>query len=566
MKKLISLLIAIALVLSFAACTDLNASTSGTTSTTGSANNTGTTQTTQTTQATTTASTTQTTQTTASEPVIPTKIEAAALVKKAIESFFAANSFEAVMDVNMTMGYGGMTVTNSVKSEVSASSLDKTPVWRELCTMIEMGEAEVSEVYFANGSYYVSEYGFYGKVPNTAESEEAFGWKESYEMFLAEVPAKKGSTNTAAYINSVNVLPDGSVEISVDTLEEAVMFSAIVDDLTESLVGEDEDGVTTTVSAPKETVTIIIDKNGNLKQYSSVIELTVTASMQGFSQIMTITMDVDTEFEKIGEAVTVEAPAKPLEDYVETTKDRFAETFAKLAYDKFSEVKDLEAELYTYIEMDMGFATTEVEMMGKFYGKDYKGETPVVREMVKMTIGTADMTADMYYKDGFYYISSNGQMLKLTKDEYKELYGNEETDTNDEVLAYLESATSELSEIYLDSATGDRCILLYADEQTFELYFAKHIADTKKLLAGESATTNVLIYAPEISVTISKEGKLVSCYVAYYISMTLETEPGKTVDVMASVYDEFEVVATENVSVPAPGNLGSYQSPSAEEI
>ena len=154
------------------------------------------------------------------------------------------------------------------------------------------------------------------------------------------------------------------------------------------------------------------------------------------------------------------------------------------------------------------------------------------------------------------YLSSAEGKFKLTEEEYKEKYGDED-DGSGELITFFGENDFEEFDIYLNPETGEREIYFALKESTFPIVFSEHMESMKELIAGESEITSCKVVSPELIMAVNKEGKLSAYALAYTLELTLDAE-GTSVPVSAYIYDEAVINKTENVNVPVPGGLDSY--------
>jgi hypothetical protein len=552
MKKVISLFIAVAMLLCFAAC---NADTNTEGTKPGAL-----TPMTSASESTTASASTSASTTAPKNPENPAslsqsdKTAAAKRVQEAVKAFFKNNSMHAEINAELNMSSAGITSTNAFFKELYADSLGSSPVFKSISSSTVGGETQTSETYFKGGVYYVSKYGFDAKIPQSQEADEAYGWKKTFEPFVVGFDADK-------YINYYLVNDDGSCKIKANTQQKHVHFTEIEDMFKESF-GAPEEGTNVTYGAPKESMVIVIDKDGNLKSYSSDVSMDITVSAEGKSQAVVITMKTEVTVENAGKAVDVEAPEKSLDSFTETTEKAFGYTFAKMAYDKFMQEPDLDASLNCNIQTQMGSIEVETRISGTMQAKDYRSETPVIRQRVATIIGNSQMKSDIYFKDGYYYINSMSDTQdihqKLSKDEYTALYG--EDDGID--FPFISEAHGVNYDIVHDTKTGERTIYFELSSLAALTTFADHIESMKSLIVGEMEIASSSVTNAMLIINLSKDGELKDYAIAYELNITVN-QGSQSIATKSYIYDMTTIKSTRNVSVQEIPNIDSYTGSSA---
>jgi hypothetical protein len=484
-------------------------------------------------------------------PSADTKEEASVIANTAVENFFKNDSMNAVISAKLKMSSAGITSESSATKELFASSLGTSPVFRTVSSTTNGGKTETSEIYFKDGAYYVSKYGFDAKIPQSDEADEEYGWKKTFEMFLAEI--KEDNYVTYFKINS-----DGSYEIKAEAAEGDVMFAEYIDGIKSSLGAYDEGSVQ--YGNPTEKITLKIDKDGTLKEYSANIAMTISASDGTNIQTITVEAETKAELKSVGGTVTVEAPEKSLDAFVPTTVKNFAYTFASMAYEEFAKKPDIEASMQSYLAMQAGMIQMELEMSGTLQVNNLYSTTPLIRERAVVTIGDSITKTDIYCCDGYYYIRTYGDSIntheKLSMEEYDERYG----ENSRELFRFIDKNSFSDWNITSDTATGERAIYFEIPRARFSHTYYEHLETYKEIIVGESTVTGIHVESPEILLTLDKEGKVKSFEISYLLDLTV-VQDGTEITISSYIYDKTVIKSTENVIVETMTNLDDYKSP-----
>jgi hypothetical protein len=533
MKKIAALFIVTALLVSLAACALSPAVTTSQATTTQAS----------TTQAS-TQQTTQATQATTQNPANPTpemKESAKDALAAAIDKFYSHSSMHARLSADIVISTMGINTNMFLSSELCKNGGE----WKNDSFYTALNESENNQVYFKDGAYYVSGRGCDAKILVSESANEKYKWEKSFEIFMEKLPSD-------LYVTYYKVNEDGSCEIKADTAQKTTMFKEFFEGMSESFAA-DEEGVTTSVGKPKESIHVFIDKNGNIEAYSAKITIEIAMQQNGKTEMLTIKTSSEVKADKIGGDVEVKAPEKSLDSFVLTTPEKLGYTFAKLAYDEFMKKPDVHASMEAYISVDMGVAGMEITLSGDLYANGLTGETPVVRQLAQIAIGYQKETVDMYFKDGYYYISNSEGKKKISKEEYIAEYG-EEPDMD--IITFF--GENDFTNCEVSTAkNGETAFYFELDESKFPLVFADHITSMQELLAGTSAVTSMKISAPELMVTVSEEKGLSSYILAYVIEMTVESN-GVNIPMTAYIYDLTVINSTSDVTVPEIPNIGSF--------
>ena len=193
---------------------------------------------------------------------------------------------------------------------------------------------------------------------------------------------------------------------------------------------------------------------------------------------------------------------------------------------------------------------------GSFTAKDYFSTTPVFKETLYISTGYDKQSATVYFANGYYYIDSNGQTLKLSEAEYKALYGE---DTKTDIVILPSDISFENSEISWDPNTQKRTVTFYADGEDFKKNFAVQIESALTLIMGSTAAvTSYEVYYPEVSLTVTNSGKLENYSVYYYLDI-VGVVNGAQVAVQAVIEENLHFnTFGEAVTVTPPTGYESY--------
>ncbi|MBQ8404059.1 MAG: hypothetical protein IJX55_06515 [Clostridia bacterium] len=499
--------------------------------------------------------TTVTTSTTSPLPTEPDELEAEALIAEAIEKIKNTDSFKINTTALIVMSASGVKTETKLVSDFTVSgATTQKPVWRENATTTAVGEEETQNVFFKDGFYYVDAYGFKAKIKKDDAATNAFtpigGDLEKIVKALS-----------FDAITKVTVLNSGKIKITADPMDEATIstvfedfISEIETSFTESFKTESN---TVTFSADNGTAEIIIGADGALLEYHVFFDtkFAITDVSTGEQQDLDIGISYGLIFSEHGEA-EVEELGSAANEYVSTSITGYPFALVSDAFFAANKLPDLDVSTSTSITMNMGGVSVWLEMNGNFTAKDYFSTTPIWKETVYLSTAYDKQATTVYFADGYYYIDSNGQKLKLSKAEYEALYGK---DTKTDIVLLPGNISFENSEVYWDEEAKLRTVTFYAESDDFKKVFAAHVESALTLIMGStSAVSAYEVYYPEVSLTVTQDGKVESYDFAYYLDI-VGVVNGAQVSVQALVEESLHFNSFgEEVTVTPPSGYQDF--------
>jgi hypothetical protein len=491
--------------------------------------------------------------TTASAPTGPNELEAEELLADALEALEKTDALRVDTEANITISANGMSTSTEFSSLFLASGLTgKNPVWSESLSSTAAGVDSTQIVNFKDGFYFVDAYGFKAKIKKDEASSEA------YEPLGGDA-ASIIKPITLDYITAVSV-KDGKTEIAADTMDEDALKTVFEDFLSEIETSFAENfktqGYLTTLLVEGGKVSVIVGENGDLLEYHVDMDtqLLIEEEFTLKPEYMTLKISYDFKFSEHGTAKPESIPAEST--YASVSINEYPFAMVSEAFFAANKLSDLNLTTQTDITMNMGGISVSLTTNGSFTANNYFSTTPVFKETLYISTGYDKQSATVYFANGYYYIDSNGQKLKLSEAEYKALYGE---DKKTDIVILPSNISFENSEIFWDEASKIRTVVFYTDGEDFKKNFGVPIESALTLIMGStSAVIAYEVYYPEVSLAVTSDGKAESYSFSYYLDI-IGVVNGAQVNVQALVEERIDFKNFgEPVTVTPPTGYESY--------
>ena len=493
--------------------------------------------------------------TTSPKPTVPDELEAEEILAEALEKLGKTDALRVDTEANITVSASGMSTSTEFSSLFLASGLTgKNPVWSESLSSTAAGVDSTQIVNFKDGFYFVDAYGFKAKIKKDEASSEA------YEPLGGDA-ASIIKPITLDYITAVSV-KDGKTEIAADTMDEDALktvFEAFLSEIETSFAENFKtQGYLTTLLVEGGKVNVLVGENGELLEYHIDMDtqLLIEEEFTLKPEYMTLKISYDFKFSEHGTAQPIKIPVISESSYASTSINEYPFSMVSEAFFAANKLSDLNLTTQTDITMNMGGVSVSLTTNGSFTAKDYFSTTPVFKETLYISTGYDKQSATVYFANGYYYIDSNGQKLKLSEAEYRALYGE---DTKTDIVILPSDISFENSEISFDVETQKRTVTFYADGEDFKKNFAVQIESALTLIMGSTAAvTSYEVYYPEVSLTVTNSGKLENYSVYYYLDI-VGVVNGAQVTVQAVIEENLHFnTFGEAVTVTPPTGYESY--------
>ena len=543
MKKIISLFLALSILICFTACFGGNENTATEPSAT--------TVTTQTTTEATTATTEATTVATTYPGLQKPSTKAGAIVlfsnakyKSTKQKSYSAEIFE---EITVTSNKSEMNVSATSENDFNIlSDSEYSILMKETINFNGESVELTSNIYAKDGFYYFSEAGVNLKYESTEETDAEFDLRSELSDRIKSVSEHSISQITedenAIYITS-DLKKDNSYSIFDEILTEV---EASIESLADILSVETQRIITSA------QVVIAIDRDGYLKSYSPSITFSYMTPTDGVSAVTKISYVYSVSFLRDQE-VKLNIP-EGYENFPLYSEESLVYDTLSAAIEKTLALTDYSLTRYGTMEMEFSSMYTEILYRDDMYVKNEDSNSITLRETLQLQAFNALTYYDVYYENGFYYITTDTQTGKVPKYQIDEAPSEliKPVLTEAFVLINKDSVIESSSRVTEDSETEFYFLL---DETYFRLNFSSQI-DTYLELLG--TVENPKITEPEVYIYVTEDG-YISCYdVVYYLEGTLVSN-GAKVNILTTIYDTFEFNAIgEDVTITPPTGYQSF--------
>lgn len=542
MKKIISLFLALSILICLTACFGGQENTTEPSATT---------VTTQTTTEATTATTEATTVATTYPGIQKPSTKAGAIVlfsnakyKSTKQKSYSAEIFE---EITVTSNKSEMNVSATSENDFNIiSDSEYSILMKETMSFNGESAAFTSNIYAKDGFYYFSEAGVNLKYESTEETDAEFDLRSDLSDRIKSVSEHSISQITedenAIYITS-DLKKDNSYSIFDEILTEV---EASIESLADILSVETQRIITSA------QVVIAIDRDGYLKSYSPSITFSYMTPTDGVSAVTKISYVYSVSFLRDQE-VKLNIP-EGYENFPLYSEESLVYDTLSAAIEKTLALTDYSLTRYGTMEMEFSSMYTEILYRDDMYVKNEDSNSITLRETLQLQAFNALTYYDVYYENGFYYITTDTQTGKVPKYQIDEAPSEliKPVLTEAFVLINKDSVIESSSRVTEDSETEFYFLL---DETYFRLNFSSQI-DTYLELLG--TVENLKITEPEVYIYVTEDG-YISCYdVVYYLEGTLVSN-GAKVNIFTTIYDTFEFNAIgEDVTITPPTGYQSF--------
>ncbi len=521
MKKIISLVLAVALSLSLAACTKTITGPQKT-------NESG-----------------QTTQVTTEKPQTPPEDASAYdVVLNAINKTKDLSSFSATTNSYVSIEYLNVKESTNAKTKINAQNVNTSAMcFSSVSEYTEGTETINTNVYFENNNYYVDSYGLKVKIPASrgGDAYDYFGEIDKYFFPLSEfcydsVPVTDLNGGKSVIINA-----------SAEDCEKD--FKNIIEETVSSF---EESGL------------------GEVKFTGASVSATTTA--QGYIDVYTVSLHFDwavqigvmhansnidmvwsIDFDKYGD-VSVTVP-EGYTSYKEIGADEMVYTLLAQRVEFMQSLDDLCAECDMNVKMQVGNSKETLNLLNVVCARNLSS-TPTVAHSTQISLGNVTQAYSIYYENGYYYYQDNSESFKFSEDLAKDDYKST-SPTFDVVKAVSAQAMKNASVMVLGGVTN---ITVALDAETFVKDFDVIVAELNYSIVG-AYVNDFKIYAPYVNVEIDANGYITTYTVTYGVEIPLVNDQ--------SVYSDIEACVRfknpgEDVEVTLPDGYWSFQEINAD--
>ncbi|MBO5006870.1 MAG: hypothetical protein J6C89_05445 [Clostridia bacterium] len=521
MKKIISLVLAIALICSLAACTK---TITGPKKTNESE---------------------QTTQATTENPEIPPEDASAyEVVLNAINKTTGLSSFGATTSSHVSVQYLNVNESTTVKTKINAQGVS-TPSLRfsAVSEYTEGSEKINTNVYFENNNYYVDTYGLKVKLPASRGGDAYDYLAEIYKYFFPLSESCYESVPVTPLNGGRSVIVDVSAEDCEKNFEDIIKET--VSSFEESGLGE----VKFTGAYIRATTTA----QGYIDVYTVSLHFDWAVQIGGMYANSEIDMVWSIDFEKYGD-VSVTAP-EGYASYDEIAADEMAYTLLAQRVAFMQSLDDIHAECDMVVKMQMGNNKQTFELLNVVRARNL-ASVPTVARSTQVTLGNQIQAYSIYYENGYYYYCDNSESFKFSEGVAKDDYRST-SPTFDVVKAISAQAMKNASVMISGGVTNIAATL---DAETFIKDFDVIVSELNYSIVG-SYVSEYKIYAPYVNIAIDANGYITTYTVIYGVEIPLGNDQSVYSDIEACVFFKNP---GEDVEITLPDGYWNFQEINAD--
>lgn len=229
------------------------------------------------------------------------KVTAYSLVSDAVAKNEALDSFDADVDIDMSVKVSGVTVDVPMGYQIKASGLaGENPVTSTTMSVTSMGATIETNAYIEGEWCYVTMLGQNMKT-KMDESTEQYDGYSSIESVFKPLPE--------ALLADVEITDNGdgtrSVSAAISDEEFAEIYQDFIDDMSASA---GQEGAVLDLSVSNGKVDITVDGNGYVSVYKVSFEMNLKVESSGVSMDAKAPVEMAITFHNPGTAVTVTPP------------------------------------------------------------------------------------------------------------------------------------------------------------------------------------------------------------------------------------------------------------------
>ncbi len=545
MKKILSIFLTLSIIISVTACFGGKPDE--------------TTQTTQTTQ-TTTESTTATTEATTAVTTYPgmqkpsTKGGAAFLITNAKNKSVNQKSYCAEIFEEVTVTSNKSDLNYNGVFEADFNVLSKTEYSVNVKESIGInGETLTSnsKLYAKDGFYYLSESGINAKYESNEENDAELNIISEISEMIKSIPEKSISEITEDEKNiyiTVDLKKDNSYSI----------FNDILSSMEESIAAMSEIlSIETQRIITSAKVDIAVDRDGYLKSYTPSITFSYMTPTDGVSSVTKISYVYSVSFFRDKE-VALDIP-EGYESFPLYSEENIAFETLSAAIDKTLALTDYNVTQFGSIYMEFSGISTEILYRSDMAVKGENTDGIVFRETLQFQAFNNLLYSDIYYENGYYYMTSGTDTGKISKDQIEDDPNELIKNLLKESLVLVSKDGTTQIEIQPDPIEENVTELHFVlDETYFRLNFSAQIDSYIELIGLD--IKDMVISEPELYVYVTEDGYIDYYEVSYYLDGTM-VSAGQEIAVSLLIYDGFEYTAIgEEATVTPPTGYKSFPS------
>ena len=431
------------------------------------------------------------------------KLDPYKLMTEAVENARNLNDYKA--DVNLDIKFKTMGMQMDMPTSIALRVKDaqtENRTFSYTMTMSMLGIEISQDVYFADGFYYMNDGLNKIKYPYSEENEKTYGYKTDIDMLLKTLPEN--------FFENVEVQrnADGTKTIALNIPSVFRYYTDLTADV--------KDGAGYNLIWSDGDLTVVINKDGSLKSYELVLK--PYANIEGVTTDFNITYGItyrnDDDI----------APIVPedLSAYL---------TLAELNGVVFDIVNQAVTDVLNANEMSVtcnlesitsvsNISEVSIAQNYTLAANQLQTFSPVYRYIVESQVNDIHLIEDVYYEDGYYYISSDAmkeplKMAAVNLESYNVLA------SISKILQTIPDTALEKAET--QGAKGAVCTLYWELDETD---FRNKFPNFWELNVTGYRVTKQNLDGAYIEVTTDANGKLLSYSIFYEVSAELSPDFG----------------------------------------
>ncbi|MBO5023914.1 MAG: hypothetical protein J6D11_06360 [Clostridia bacterium] len=518
MKKIISLVLALALMFSLAACTK---TIMGPEKTNGVE------------QTTTSGATTEQPQTS------PENKSAYDVVLNAINKTTDLSSFSATTNSHFSIQYLSVNESTTVKTKINAQGVNTSSLRFSAFSEYTEGSEKIdTNVYFENNNYYVDSYGIKVKLPASrgGDAYDYFAEIDKYFLPLSE------SCYDSVPVTDLNGGKSVIVNASAEDCEKDF------DDIIKETVSSFEESGLGEIKFTGASVRATTNAKGYIDVYTVSLHFDWAVQIGVMHAKSNIDMVWSIDFEKYGD-VSVTAP-EGYASYKEIAADEMAYVLLSERVDFMKSLDDIYADCLMSAEMQIGANKAGFTISDIVRAKNL-ASSPSVSHNMQITLGDSKEAYDIYYENGYYYYRDNNESFKFSESVAKSDYKST-SPAFDIVKALSANAMKNASVSVLG---GEINITAMPDATIFAKEFSVLVNELNYSIMG-APVNEYKIYAPCVNVVIDANGFIKSYALIYAVEIPIGNDQTIYTSIEASV--EFKNLG-EDVEITFPDGYWSFQ-------
>ena len=426
-------------------------------------------------------------------------------VNEAIAQTAALDAVDIETKTTLAVTANGTSETVSAANRVAMKGLQtKSPVFLTEADITLYGETVPATVYYEDTFYYVVTETESVKLASgelIGKTDFANEWQKTVQPFTEDMLKTAEEEVHEDGTKTVTVLADATAFQQTHEAQLADWHAKLV----ETYVGA-YTASTMQVSDTKYIVTVDTE-SGLLKAFSAVCHIEIVSTSAAGEEItVSAVMENTTLYHGTGDDVSCEAPAGYV-DFELTDGIRIDPyKLTKKAIDRARALNDIDADIRLTISASMQGMEMTFPITYDIQVTDALSENPTSALSYHYAVFGTDITEEVYYKDGYYYVDSSesGQSKNKATEELDDSYGHEaQVDFVLQILSEQDLASTEVEK----TADGMKKVSLPLTPARFYELYPDLMGPLSEMLGGENGLD---VKSPAVTITVDGDGNLQS--------------------------------------------------------